>query len=102
MPALTASAAASRLLDDVDTGRFTRPEVDAVLTAAGQATRPAIVARPAGLTEREVDVLRLIARGRSNKRVAATLGAVSWRLTQRCVPAIGDAGSPDRRASNEG
>src|SRR5690606_2894374 len=73
-PPLTASEAAAQLLDDVDTGRFTRAEVDAVLTAAGQATRPAIVARPAGLTEREVDVLRLIARGRSNKQVAATLG----------------------------
>ena len=73
-PPLPASDAASQLLDDVDRGRFTRPEVDAVLTAAGQATRPAIVARPAGLTEREVDVLRLIARGRSNKQVAARLG----------------------------
>ena len=30
--------------------------------------------RPAGLTEREVDVLRLIARGHANKQVAATLG----------------------------
>ena len=32
------------------------------------------VVRPAGLTEREVDVLRLIARGRTNKQVAGTLG----------------------------
>ena len=30
--------------------------------------------RPAGLTDREVDVLRLIARGQANKQVAATLG----------------------------
>ena len=37
-------------------------------------TRPPQVARPAGLTEREVDVLRLIARGQANKQVAATLG----------------------------
>ena len=73
-PALTPAAAAAQLLDAVDAGRFTKVEVDAVLSAAGQATRPASVARPAGLTEREVDVLRMIARGHSNKAVAASLG----------------------------
>jgi HD-GYP domain-containing protein (c-di-GMP phosphodiesterase class II) len=73
-PALAPEAAASQLLDAADGGHLTRAEVDAVLAAAGQASRPANVARPAGLTEREVDVLRLIARGRSNKEVAATLG----------------------------
>jgi DNA-binding CsgD family transcriptional regulator len=45
-----------------------------VLDAAGQTSRPARVARPAGLTEREVEVLRLIARGHANKAVAARLG----------------------------
>ena len=73
-PALTATAAATKLLDQVDTGRFGRPEVEAVLAAAGQRGRPPYVARPAGLTEREVDVLRLIARGQTNRQVAATLG----------------------------
>ncbi len=73
-PVMTADDAARTLLDHVDEGRFARVEVDAVLAAAGQATRPPNVARPAGLTEREVDVLRLIARGHSNKAVAASLG----------------------------
>jgi HD-GYP domain-containing protein (c-di-GMP phosphodiesterase class II) len=73
-PALSRADAAARLLDDVDAGRFGRAEVDAVLDAAGQLTRPPTVARPAGLTEREVDVLRIIARGRTNREVAATLG----------------------------
>ena len=68
------SAAATRLLDEVDAGRLGRAEVDAVLAAAGQASRQPRIDRPAGLTEREVDVLRLIARGQANKRVAATLG----------------------------
>ncbi|MGH9117972.1 MAG: HD domain-containing phosphohydrolase, partial [Acidimicrobiales bacterium] len=73
-PAQTPSSAASQLLGEVDAGRLGRVEVDAVLAAAGQATRPPRIARPAGLTEREVDVLRLIARGHANKQVAATLG----------------------------
>lgn len=73
-PALTPGDAAAQLLDDVDAGRFGRHEVDAALDAAGQASRPPRVARPAGLTEREVDVLRLIARGQANKQVAVALG----------------------------
>jgi DNA-binding NarL/FixJ family response regulator len=73
-PARTPAEAASQLLDQVDAGHFARVEVDAVLDAAGQASRPVSTARPAGLTEREVDVLRAIARGHSNKQAAATLG----------------------------
>jgi DNA-binding CsgD family transcriptional regulator len=48
--------------------------VNAVLDAAGHASRPARVAYPAGLTEREVEVLALIARGQANKQVARALG----------------------------
>jgi HD-GYP domain-containing protein (c-di-GMP phosphodiesterase class II) len=76
-PALSQAAAASELLDEAAAGRFGRREVDAVLDAAGQSVRPTTVARathPAGLTDREVEVLRLIARGRANKPVAAPLG----------------------------
>jgi HD-GYP domain-containing protein (c-di-GMP phosphodiesterase class II) len=46
--------------------------VECVLEAAGQ-TRRRIRTRPAGLTEREVDVLRLIVRGMSMGEVAAAL-----------------------------
>lgn len=73
-PALMASDAASQLAAAVDAGRFGRVEVDAVLAAAGQPRLPAAATNPAGLTDREVEVLRLIARGRLNKQVAATLG----------------------------
>lgn len=73
-PALTPAAAATELLADLDRGRLGRVEVDAVLAAAGQATRPPNVPRPACLTEREVEVLRLVARGHANKQIAAKLG----------------------------
>ena len=71
--ALTPSDAAALLLGDVEAGRFGPTEVDAVLSAAGAASGPANPARPAGLTGREVEVLRLISCGRSNKQVATAL-----------------------------
>ncbi len=73
-PPFTPADAAVQLMDDVDAGRFDAAEVDAVLAAAGQTRRPPAVPRPAGLTEREVDVLRLIAVGHPNKEVASMLG----------------------------
>jgi HD-GYP domain-containing protein (c-di-GMP phosphodiesterase class II) len=72
--ALEPEAAAQALADESAAGRLDRVAADAVLAAAGHAPTVANVARPAGLTEREVDVLRLIARGRANKEVARELG----------------------------
>ena len=71
-PALGAGGAAEVLREDVRAGRLDGPSVEAVLAAAGQ-RRPARGAWPAGLTDREVDVLRLIARGCSAGEVAADL-----------------------------
>ncbi len=75
-PGLSAAAAASQLVEGLHAGRFDRTEVDAVLAAAGQASPRPRAAHPAGLTDREIQVLRLIARGRANKQVAAALGTV--------------------------
>ena len=73
-PALSGPDAASQLLAEVAAGRFGTFEVDAVLDAAGHARHRPAASHPAGLTEREVEVLRLIARGYSNKQTAAELG----------------------------
>jgi DNA-binding NarL/FixJ family response regulator len=48
--------------------------VDAVLGSSGGAARKARASFPAGLSEREVDVLRHVARGLTDKEVASKLG----------------------------
>ena len=72
--AVGSKAAAGLLTAEVDAGRLPHEAIDAVLGAAGHATILPNIARPAGLTEREIDVLRFLARGRSNKEAARELG----------------------------
>jgi HD-GYP domain-containing protein (c-di-GMP phosphodiesterase class II) len=70
-PALSPVAAADELSREADAGRLAPEAVKAVLIAAGQPPRP--VRRPAGLSERECEVLGLIARGLATKQVARRL-----------------------------
>jgi HD-GYP domain-containing protein (c-di-GMP phosphodiesterase class II) len=65
--------AADELLAEVRAGRLDADAVDAVLRAAGHETTPR-PQRPAGLTPREVEILRLLARGLLNKQIARRLG----------------------------
>lgn len=68
------AAIAEELVRLVEAGLLGGKEVDAVLAATGDRSRAAMVERPAQLTEREVDVLRALARGRTNRAIAELLG----------------------------
>jgi len=72
-PALAPPQATAELRSGVRAGRFTTDAADAVISAAGQRVGKR-QSGPAGLTPREIEVLRLIARGASTRRVAETLG----------------------------
>lgn len=70
--ALSAERAAEELETEARAGRLDADAVHSVLTAAGH--RPhRTTAWPAGLSDREVEVLRLLCRGGTNKEVALVL-----------------------------
>jgi HD-GYP domain-containing protein (c-di-GMP phosphodiesterase class II) len=68
--ALSADEAAAAVLDDVRTGLLDADAAAAVLEAAGQGTSRPRRPVPAGLSEREVEVLREVALGRTNREIA--------------------------------
>ncbi len=70
-PALSREAAADVLLEEAKSGRLDAEAVAAVLEGVGH--RPTPVPWPAGLTEREIQVVRHLARGLQTKQVARAL-----------------------------
>jgi DNA-binding NarL/FixJ family response regulator len=85
-PARTPSDAARELREEADAGKLAGEAVDAVLESVGERARPP-ADPPAGLTAREVDVLRLLARGLTNKQAAQRLG-ISPKTVGRHVESI--------------
>lgn len=73
-PGLSAQGAAAKLRDLARAGKLCADGTEAVLTAAGQASRRAGAPGLEGLTPREIEVLRQIASGLTAKQAAAVLG----------------------------
>jgi HD-GYP domain-containing protein (c-di-GMP phosphodiesterase class II) len=80
--ALAPEAAAETLADEASAGRLDPDAVAAVIEAAGQ--RAPRIERPAGLTEREAEVVGMLARGLQTKQVARALG-ISAKTADRHV-----------------
>ena len=72
--ALDAKAAEAGLLREVKEGRLDPAAVEAVLNAGGHRVRQHPRELPAGLTERELEVLLVLVRGESNQGIAEDLG----------------------------
>jgi HD-GYP domain-containing protein (c-di-GMP phosphodiesterase class II) len=68
-PALEPDEVARRLRADFEAGRLDGDAVTAVLDAAGHVTARVRGSLPAGLSDREVEVLRLMSRGLSNRQI---------------------------------
>lgn len=71
--AFTPEAAADKLRASVRAGWFDSDAVDAVLAVADQSSRRPRREHLAGLSEREIEVLRLIARGHTTRQIADQL-----------------------------
>jgi len=82
-PQLTEAEAAERLVAQGRAGRLDADAVSGVLTAAGLRRGERRI-RPAGLTERQAEVLRLVASGISNREIAKRL-VISPRTAEHHV-----------------
>jgi DNA-binding NarL/FixJ family response regulator len=85
--AWSADVAADTIHDEVRAGRLDPDASAAVLDAAGQARARGRRSAPAGLSDREIEVLRAMARGSSNRDIARRF-AISPRTAEHHVQHI--------------
>ena len=85
--ALSDTAAAARLRAAVREGKLCPDAVAAVLEAAGQPDRRGTTERLAGLTPREIEVLKLIAAGHTGKEAARLLD-ISPKTTDHHIQSL--------------
>jgi HD-GYP domain-containing protein (c-di-GMP phosphodiesterase class II) len=96
-PALPPDQAAEALGQQAGAGRLDADAVTAVLEAAG--LRVPRIQRPAGLTEREAEVVGLLARGLQTKQVARALGISIKTADHHIQNAYGKLGVSTRAAA---
>ena len=85
-------------LSEVEAGRLCGNATEAVIAAAGERPRTSVTA-PRGLTEREVEVLGLIARGLTNKEIAEELGIATKTAGNHVQNVLGKVGVSTRAAA---
>jgi DNA-binding NarL/FixJ family response regulator len=95
-PALTQTNSAKLLAEQAVAGALDRAAVRAVLQAAGERPGPRSVGWPSGLTDREVDVLRLLAAGRSNQAIARALSVSEATVRTHALNIYGKTGVHSR------
>ncbi len=98
-PARSADEAAAELRAEVKAGRFDADAVAAVLSAAGHRVlrrRDGL----AGLTQREIEILKLVARGLSNKEVAVRLNISPKTVANHVEHIYGKIDASNRAAAS--
>ena len=95
-PAVPPVAGTSLLAKQAATGALDRTAVRAILEVAGQRLGPRLVGWPSGLTDREVEVLRLLAAGRSNRAIARDLSVSEATVRTHALNIYGKTGVHSR------